>query len=61
MSLPVKKARLEFTYDELRLLGIFIDLDSAYTPEDAEILESLYARFETARAKLDPEAYKRGA
>lgn len=60
MSLPIKKARLEFTYEELKLLGIYIDLDSSDNSEEKEILERLYARFETTRAKLDPKRYKQG-
>ena len=58
MALPNPKARLEFTYEELRLLGIFLDLDSSHDAEQQAILEKLYAKFEGARAKLDPEKYK---
>lgn len=57
MSLPIKKARLEFTYEELALLARYLDLDTA-TGENQEILEKLYVKFETTRAKLDPEKYK---
>ena len=59
MALPIQKIRLEFTYEELRLLGIFLDLDSYTDPKQQEILEKLYAKFEASRAKLDPEKYKR--
>lgn len=59
MSHPTQKIKLEFTYQELKLLSIFLDLDSA-EGEDAEILERIYSKLEGARAKLDPEEYKRG-
>lgn len=59
MSLPNPKARLEFSYEELKLLDIHLDLDSA-EGEDQKILEKLHAKIVTARAKLNPQKYKQG-
>lgn len=58
MSLPIKKTRPEFTYEELKLLKIYLDLDTA-EGDEAEALEKLYYRIEAARAKIDPIQYRK--